>query len=153
MNLLWSKCYDLILKSLISGEHAIINGMKRNLSHRTNCFELFGFDILLDSDLKPWLLEINLSPSLSADSPLDFTIKTNVISDTLNLVGVMKFDRRKESMNKMRNRMKGVYKGKVGYTTKTGGSNLKGLFTDENEDGIKLGTITKELEKQINDLD
>lgn len=153
MNLLWSKCYDLILKSLISGEHAIINGMKRNLSHRTNCFELFGFDILLDSDLKPWLLEINLSPSLSADSPLDFTIKTNVIADTLNLVGIMKFDRRKESMNKMRNRMKGVYKGKVGYTTKTGGNNLKGLFTDENEDGIKLGTITKELEKQINELD
>ena len=76
--------------------------MKRILSNRTNWYELLGFDILLDSDLKPWLLEINLSPSLSADSPLDFTIKTNLIADALNLAGIMKFDRRKESMNKLK---------------------------------------------------
>ena len=44
--------------------------------HRNNCFEIFGFDILIDSDLKPWLIEVNLSPSLSTDSPLDHEIKT-----------------------------------------------------------------------------
>jgi len=149
MNLLWSKVYDVIIKALIAGEHPIINGMKRNLSHRTNCFELLGFDVLLDSDLKPWLLEINLSPSLSADSPLDFTIKTNVISDSLNLAGVMKFDRRKENLNKMKNRMKGVYKGKPGYTTKTGLSNTKDLFKDYPEEGIRFLKIPKDLEQLI----
>jgi hypothetical protein len=153
MNLLWSKCYDVILKALISGEHPILTAMKRNLSYRTNCFELYGFDILFDSDLKPWLLEINLSPSLSSDSPLDFTIKSNLIANALNVVGVMKFDRRRESMNKMKNRMRGMYKGKGGYSSKTGSSNMKGLFTDESEEGIKLGTISKEMEKMINDLD
>lgn len=56
-------------------------------------------------------------------------------------------------MNKMKNRMKGVYKGKGGYTTKTGGPNIKGLFTDDTEETVKLGTISKELEKQINELD
>mmetsp|Transcript_33633 Transcript_33633/g.33089 ORF Transcript_33633/g.33089 Transcript_33633/m.33089 type:complete len:282 (+) Transcript_33633:1363-2208(+) len=127
--------------------------MKRNLSYRTNCFELLGFDIIFDSDLKPWLLEINLSPSLSYDSPLDFIIKTNLVADTLNLIGIHKFDRRRESMNKMRNRMKGMYKGKGGYTTKTGSSNLKGLFSDEGEEGIKFGTISKEMEKLINESD
>ena len=75
--------------------------------HRTNCFELFGFDILLDSDLEPWLLEVNLSPSLAVDSPLDFNIKTSLLSDTFNLVGLKRFDRKKESLNKIKHRMKG----------------------------------------------
>jgi hypothetical protein len=107
MNLLWSKCFDVIIKALLCGEHPVIQGMRRTCSYRTNCFELFGFDILIDSDLKPWLLEINLSPSLNPDdSPLDLVIKSNLVADTFNLVGITKFDRRRESMNKMRNRMK-----------------------------------------------
>ena len=73
----------------------------------SNCFELFGFDILLDSDLKPWLLEVNLSPSLATDSPLDHNIKSTLISDTFNLVGLKRFDRKKESLNKIKHRMKG----------------------------------------------
>lgn len=74
--------------------------------YRSNCFEVFGFDILLDSDLKPWLIEVNLSPSLSPDSPIDMVIKTNLLSDTFNLSGVRKFDRRKESLNKLKYRAK-----------------------------------------------
>lgn len=69
---------------------------------------MFGYDILIDSDLKPWLLEVNLSPSLACDSPLDTTIKANLIADTMNMIGVKRFDRRKESMNKIRNRAKGM---------------------------------------------
>lgn len=107
MNLLWSKCFDVIIKALIVGEHPVISAMKWNCSYRTNCFELYGFDILIDSDLKPWLLEINLSPSLNPDdSPLDHVIKSNLVADAFNLVGFTKFDRRRESLNKMRNRMK-----------------------------------------------
>ena len=153
MNLLWSKIYDVIIKTLICAEHPVITSMKRNCSYRTNCFEILGFDIILDSDLKPWLLEVNLSPSLSSDSPLDFIIKSNLVADALNLVGIMKFDRRRESMNKMRNRMRGMYKGKGGYTSKSGSINMKGLFTDDNEEGIKLNPISKDLEKHINELD
>ena len=70
--------------------------------HRNNCFEIFGFDILLDSDLKPWLIEVNLSPSLATDAPLDLKIKANLITDTLNMCGLRKFDRRKESANKLK---------------------------------------------------
>lgn len=43
---------------------------------------------MIDQDLNPYVLEVNLSPSLSADSKLDFNIKSNLILDALNLVGI-----------------------------------------------------------------
>ena len=52
------------------------------------CFELFGFDILLDENYKPWLLEVNHAPSFEADTPLDHQIKYNLILDTLILANV-----------------------------------------------------------------
>ena len=39
------------------------------------CFEILGFDIILNEDLKPFLLEVNQAPSFSTDSPLDYEIK------------------------------------------------------------------------------
>jgi hypothetical protein len=61
---------------------------------------LFGFDIILDEDLKPWILEVNLSPSLAFDSPLDFHIKSNLLVDTFNLVGIKKIIRKRDFLGK-----------------------------------------------------
>ena len=52
------------------------------------CFELLGFDVLLDADLKPYLLEVNHTPSFHTDTPLDMQIKKNLILDTLILTNV-----------------------------------------------------------------
>jgi hypothetical protein len=101
MSLMWSRIYDVIIKSILAGEHYVNAALKKNNLHRNNCFEIFGYDILLDSDLKPWLMEVNLSPSLATESPLDLTIKANLLADAFNLMGVKRFDRRKESMNKI----------------------------------------------------
>ncbi|NXU52788.1 TTLL5 polyglutamylase, partial [Turnix velox] len=49
--------------------------------------ELYGFDVLIDDNLKPWLLEVNLSPSLACDAPLDLKIKASMLSDMFTLVG------------------------------------------------------------------
>jgi hypothetical protein len=118
MNLLWSRINDVLLKTLICGEHHVTAAIKKNGLHRNNCFELFGFDILIDSDLKPWLLEVNLSPSLATDSPLDLTIKSTLLTDVFNLSGIRRFDRKKESLNKIKHRMKGYYKGPASTTKK-----------------------------------
>ncbi|XP_060118937.1 tubulin polyglutamylase TTLL5 isoform X2 [Heteronotia binoei] len=78
---------DLIIKTIISVELAIATACKAFVPHRGVCFELYGFDVLIDSTLKPWLLEVNLSPSLACDAPLDLKIKASMISDMFTLVG------------------------------------------------------------------
>lgn len=52
------------------------------------CFEILGFDIILDKHCKPYLLEVNHSPSFNTDTPLDYLIKKDLIYDTLKLLGV-----------------------------------------------------------------
>lgn len=104
MSLMWSRIYDLIIKAIIAGEHYVNASTKKYNLHRNNCFEVFGYDVILDSELKPWLLEVNLSPSLACESPLDLTIKSNLLADTFNMIGINKYDRRKESLSKIKNR-------------------------------------------------
>lgn len=114
-----------------------------------------GFDILVDSDLKPWLLEVNLSSSMACDSPLDMSIKSNLVVDTFNLIGVKRFDRKKESLNKIKHRMKGLYnKGKkqglssgiqgTGLT----GNNLSGQDIYGGQTNIQLQNF---IERFVND--
>eukprot|EP00913_Durusdinium_trenchii_P010385 g9736.t1 len=88
VNLMWVRIMDLIVKTLLSVEPAISSKTKQLIGNRENCFELYGFDVLVDSDLKPWLLEVNLSPSMQAEPPLDWQIKSSLLADTFNLVGI-----------------------------------------------------------------
>jgi tubulin polyglutamylase TTLL6/13 len=46
------------------------------------CFEILGFDVLIDQNTKPWLLEVNQAPSFQTDSELDLQVKRQVIQDT-----------------------------------------------------------------------
>ena len=83
---------DVIIKSIISVEFSVNSACKMFVPHRNNCFELYGFDILVDSNLKPWLLEVNMSPSLNTDSPIDMKIKSSLLCDLFTLVGVPAVD-------------------------------------------------------------
>ena len=60
----------------------------------SRCFEILGFDVLVDRKLRPWLLEVNHSPSFGCDSPLDHSIKLGLIENTLRLLNLTKSDRR-----------------------------------------------------------
>ena len=52
------------------------------------CFEILGFDILLDHKLKPWLLEVNHSPSFSTDTPFDLKVKSDLLIETMILLNM-----------------------------------------------------------------
>ena len=51
-------------------------------------FELLGFDIMIDDDLIPWLIEVNASPALATESSLDCQIKEALIGDTLDILQI-----------------------------------------------------------------
>jgi len=61
------------------------------------CFELLGFDIILDSNLKPMLLEVNHAPSFATDSPLDYEIKRSLFVDMFGMLGLT-LERKKEKL-------------------------------------------------------
>ncbi|XP_041112744.1 probable tubulin polyglutamylase TTLL9 [Polyodon spathula] len=69
---------DIFIRSLQSVQKVIINDK--------HCFELYGYDILLDQALKPWLIEVNASPSLTASSQEDYELKCRLLEDTLHIV-------------------------------------------------------------------
>ena len=92
-----------MIKTIISAESSMVNLFQTNVAsrfvvfsqsywcylsyfiERYSCFELFGFDILLDSRLKPWLIEVNISPSLHSASSLDLDVKSPLATEVFNM--------------------------------------------------------------------
>uniref|UniRef100_A0A8C0QB55 Tubulin tyrosine ligase like 6 n=1 Tax=Canis lupus familiaris TaxID=9615 RepID=A0A8C0QB55_CANLF len=95
---IWRDIEDVIIKTIISA-HPIIKHNYHTCfpNHTLNsaCFEILGFDILLDHKLKPWLLEVNHSPSFSTDSWLDKEVKDSLLYDTLVLINLGSCDKKK----------------------------------------------------------
>ncbi|CAE7877829.1 TTLL5, partial [Symbiodinium sp. KB8] len=86
---MWGRVEELIVKTLLSIEGNVTAAVNMFVPcPATNCFQLFGFDVMMDAELNPWLLEVNFSPSLATDSDLDLRVKSQVLADTLNLVGM-----------------------------------------------------------------
>lgn len=104
-DLMWSRIMDLIVKTLLSVEPSIASKTREITLHPANCFEVYGFDVLVDDRLKPWLLEVNLSPSMKADSPLDWKVKSSLLSDAFNLVGIPNPDRQTVASSRLRSRV------------------------------------------------
>lgn len=83
---------DIIIKSFLCVVSPIASACAMFRECKSKCFELYGFDIIVDENFRPWLLEVNLSPSLACDSPLDFKVKSHMITDLFNLVGIVCHD-------------------------------------------------------------
>ncbi|GMH52348.1 hypothetical protein TrRE_jg6402 [Triparma retinervis] len=66
---------DLLIHSAKAVQNVMINDR--------HCFECYGYDLLLDDDLKPWLVEVNASPSLAATTAMDREMKGALIRDVL----------------------------------------------------------------------
>ena len=88
---LWDKICDIVIKTLCTTQPSLAHLYRSSQPFditNSMCFEILGFDIILDHKLKPWLLEVNHSPSFSTDSALDVEIKQRVILEAIKLMNI-----------------------------------------------------------------
>eukprot|EP00754_Rhynchopus_humris_P017023 Rhum_TRINITY_DN14542_c4_g1::Rhum_TRINITY_DN14542_c4_g1_i1::g.97533::m.97533/K16601/TTLL4; tubulin polyglutamylase TTLL4 len=86
---------DVIIKTFITVETDVCNACQKACKHPDGhgCFELFGFDLMLDESLKVYVLEANIMPSLATGNPMDKAVKNRLLSHLITLVGVAPYDR------------------------------------------------------------
>ena len=68
---------DLLVHSAKAVQNVMINDR--------HCFECYGYDLLIDDNLKPWLVEVNASPSLATTTEADKQMKMALIRDVLEV--------------------------------------------------------------------
>jgi tubulin polyglutamylase TTLL1 len=68
----------IVIHSLKAVQNVMVNDK--------HCFECYGYDIMIDDNLKPWLIEVNASPSLTHSTKADRVMKTKLIHDILKVV-------------------------------------------------------------------
>jgi len=80
VNRLFDDIQDMMIRSLLAVQQTIIQDR--------HSYELYGFDVLFDQDLKPWLLEVNASPSLTKSNEEDHQLKFDVINDLVDVIDI-----------------------------------------------------------------
>ncbi|KAI9206243.1 tubulin-tyrosine ligase family-domain-containing protein [Polychytrium aggregatum] len=63
-----------------------LRAVQQLMTNDKHCFECYGYDIIIDADLRPWLIEVNASPSLSATTTSDRLMKHCLINDIIDLI-------------------------------------------------------------------
>ncbi|KZC11699.1 Tubulin polyglutamylase TTLL13 [Dufourea novaeangliae] len=120
---LWCKIDEVIIKTILAAYPILKHSYHTCFPTHDKtyaCFELLGFDVLLDWKLKPYLLEVNHSPSFHTDAQIDKDIKEGLLMDTFAMLNLQQCDKRKiieEDRRRVRDRLL------QGITCKDGSSN------------------------------
>lgn len=94
---LWQEIQAIVVKTLLCAQPMLSHVYRMcQPDDATNgmCFEILGFDIFVDHKCRPWLLEVNHSPSFTTDTPLDHSIKGRVVSDAMSLLDLSPSNRK-----------------------------------------------------------
>ncbi|XP_045500000.1 probable tubulin polyglutamylase ttll-15 [Colias croceus] len=85
---MWDEIQKAIREVFINNEHHIIEALKKYRSG-DNFFEMMRFDLIVDEDLKVYLIEANMSPNLSsAHYPPNQLLYEQVLYNLFSLTGV-----------------------------------------------------------------
>ncbi|XP_047231149.1 tubulin polyglutamylase TTLL7 isoform X3 [Girardinichthys multiradiatus] len=97
---LWGDISELVVKTLIVAEPHVLHAYRmcrpgQPPGSDSVCFEVLGFDIILDRKLKPWLLEINRAPSFGTDQKIDYDVKKGVLLNAFKLLNIRASDKKR----------------------------------------------------------
>jgi len=82
-----------VIKAVIAGMEKIRDNHQRHTSLIRNAYEFLGIDLVLDENLNPYVLEVNVSPGMNAnDSELDHFMKIEVLLDVYNMARIVDCD-------------------------------------------------------------
>lgn len=56
------------------------------IPHRDKSFEVLGFDIMIDNNLNPWLIEVNTSPDLSYSTEITEVLVRGLVKDVMRIM-------------------------------------------------------------------
>jgi len=91
LSVIWDQIKDISIKSLISMNHLEIEKEKKNYKlHSNNLFKIYGVDIIIGENFKPWLIEFNHYPDLgllNSENHAKIT-KYKLVNDILNMIGL-----------------------------------------------------------------
>lgn len=88
INRLWQRIERAIVSTIITATHFLRTGMEKQCPRTgfQHCFQILGFDVLLDTDLNPYVLEVNYRPSLETNASYERRMKTSMLADALRII-------------------------------------------------------------------
>lgn len=76
---IWAQIKNIVRKSMLAVKR------KLNCANRKYCFEIFGYDFLVDADFNVWLIEANTNPCLEESSELLRTLLRRMVDGAFKL--------------------------------------------------------------------
>merc|ERR1719454_399499 len=111
---LMAQVEDLIVKTLIAVQPSlshVYHSCQPDDVDNSMCFEILGFDVMLDYKGKPWLIEVNHAPSFRSETELDRMVKFQALYDAFELLNISPESRRRykrEQQQALEDRARGV---------------------------------------------
>ncbi|QIT56082.1 tubulin--tyrosine ligase family protein [Aquisalimonas sp. 2447] len=91
---LFARLRDMVALTAIGVRERMRNRLAEIDADTSGCYELLGFDCLVDADLNPWILECNLSPSLEVcaapkdGGDVEEQTKRRLVADLVHLLNL-----------------------------------------------------------------
>ena len=91
---LWEGIKDISVKTILISYGEMQKTILENYSNirSNNLIHRYGFDIMIDDNLKPWLLEVNTKPAMNLYNIINEYNKIKIEADRINLIGMVPFN-------------------------------------------------------------